>query len=254
MMGRLFPPFFPCYCIVARGVPMIQQMHFVPQTDSCRSLSPLQWKALRLLRDARLAARSQRQDVWQFAVEIEQLRALGLSCTDMRCLLYWNYLEHAQERTTARSSERIFQPLNALVLPKRTCFVLTARGREIVSESRGETAAVDGALSEEPTAMLHRDPLAPHWDDQASQLWWGKELIKIFRRPAINQGLVLAALEEEGWPPRIDDPLPPTDNIDPKVRLHDTIKALNRHHLQRIIRFVGDGRARGIQWVLVKRD
>ena len=30
-------------------------------------------------------------------------------------------------------------------------------------------------------------------------------------------------------PPRIDDPLPPSQNVDPKRRLHDTIKRLNRH-------------------------
>jgi hypothetical protein len=233
---------------------MIQQMQFAPQIDSCRILSPFHWRALRLLSEAWLAARSQRQDVWQFAVEIEQLRAVGLSYTDVRCLLYWNYLEHAQERTTARSRQRVFQPLKALVLPKRTCFVLTAKGREIASESRAETAQGDGPSTGE-LAVAHRcAQLAPRWDDQACQLWWGKDLIKTFRRPAINQELVLAALEEEGWPPRIDDPLPPTKHIDPKVRLHDTIKALNRHHAHRIIRFVGDGRARGIQWVVEKSD
>src|SRR5690242_20690244 len=158
---------------------MIQQMQFVPQIDSCRILSPFHWKALRLLSEAWLAARSQRQDVWQFAVEIEQLRALGLSYTDVRCLLYWNYLEHAQERTTARSRQRVFQPLKALVLPKRTCFVLTAKGREIASESRAETAQGDGPSAGE-LAVAHRcAQLAPRWDDQACQLWWGKDLIKM---------------------------------------------------------------------------
>jgi hypothetical protein len=78
-------------------------------------------------------------------------------------------------------------------------------------------------------------------------------LIKAFHRPAVNQERVLAALQEEGWPPRIDDPLPPTGGIDPKARLHDTIKVLNRHHLYRIIHFAGDGKGRGIQWIIVKR-
>jgi hypothetical protein len=73
-------------------------------------------------------------------------------------------------------------------------------------------------------------------------------LIKEFRRPAANQELVLAALEEEGWPAKIDDPLPPTSGIDPRVRLHDTIKALNRHHLHQILRFRGDGKGQGIRW------
>jgi hypothetical protein len=85
-------------------------------------------------------------------------------------------------------------------------------------------------------------------------LCWQNNLIKEFRRPAINQELVLAVLEEEGWPPQIDDPLPPVDNIDPKVRLHDTIKGLNRHHMYQIIHFRGDGTGRGIRWFFVTRS
>lgn len=130
---------------------MIQRIQYVPRIESRRILSPFQWKALRPLGETWLAARAQRQDVWQFAVEIEQLHALGLIYTDVRCLLYWNYLEHAQERTTARSSQRVFQPLKALVLPKRTCFVLTAKDREIASESRAETAQGDAPSTSEPT-------------------------------------------------------------------------------------------------------
>ena len=56
------------------------------------------------------------------------------------------------------------------------------------------------------------------------------------------------AFEEESWPPRIDDPLPPSPNIDSKKRLHDTIKSLNRHQKQRCIRFMGDGRGTGVRW------
>jgi hypothetical protein len=42
------------------------------------------------------------------------------------------------------------------------------------------------------------------------------------------------------------------DDIDPKVRLHDTIKALNRRHLCHILHFGGDGMGRGVQWILVR--
>ena len=73
----------------------------------------------------------------------------------------------------------------------------------------------------------------------------------MFRRPAVNQETILAALEEEGWPSRIDAPLPQTPGIDPKVHLHDTIKSLNRRHLQSIICFRGDGSGAGVGWMIV---
>jgi hypothetical protein len=45
--------------------------------------------------------------------------------------------------------------------------------------------------------------------------------------------------------------LPLHGDLDPKQRLHDTIKALNHCHLLRIIRFSGDGTGEGIVWRLV---
>jgi hypothetical protein len=39
--------------------------------------------------------------------------------------------------------------------------------------------------------------------------------------------------------------------LDPKVRLHDTIKALNRHQVFEVLRFLGDGTGRGIAWRLL---
>jgi hypothetical protein len=62
------------------------------------------------------------------------------------------------------------------------------------------------------------------------------------------------AFEEDGWPPRIDDPLPQKLNQDPKSRLHDTIKCLNRNHRKRLIRFSGDGTGEGVVWTAVSGD
>jgi hypothetical protein len=62
-------------------------------------------------------------------------------------------------------------------------------------------------------------------------LSWKGVLVKRFRGPAANQEALVAAFAEEGWPPRIDDPLPPAAEMDPKTRLRDTIKALSRNQL-----------------------
>jgi hypothetical protein len=228
---------------------MSQQKESVPRVESPVRPVPRHEKALHLLKEARLAALSEQLDIWQFAVEIEQLRALGLSHTDLRSLLLKGYLEHARERTRAGTSQRFFQPLRSLVLPKRTCFVLTAKGLKIASEFCLDKKELIAARAEDQAAERGTLSKVPRWDGKSRQLWWLGRLVKEFHRPAVNQELILAAMEEEGWPMRIDDPLPRIPDIDPKMRLHDTIKSLNRHCLHPEIFFRGDGSGRGICWV-----
>ena len=62
------------------------------------------------------------------------------------------------------------------------------------------------------------------------------------------------AFEEEGWPAKIDDPLAPQSQQDPKRRLHDTIKCLNRNQKNELLHFRGDGTGEGILWELVGRE
>jgi hypothetical protein len=59
---------------------------------------------------------------------------------------------------------------------------------------------------------------------------------------------VLAAFAEEGWPPRIDDPLPPCGEPTPKNRLRFTIRRLNAYQQQPLIRFFADGTGQGVRW------
>ena len=115
---------------------------------------------------------------------------------------------------------------------------------------------VDGMKSDHSSSPLPTphsplttsSPLTPHYDNQRHQLRLNGHLVKEFKAPAINQELVLAAFQEEGWPPRIDDPLPPAPEQDPKRRLHDTNKCLNRHHKHAAIHFRGDGTGEGVVW------
>ena len=80
----------------------------------------------------------------------------------------------------------------------------------------------------------------------------GDVLVKQFKLPSPNQETVLMAFQEEGWPPRIDDPLPPHPELDPKRRLHDTIKCLNHNQQNRLIQFHGDGTGEGVLWELLE--
>ncbi|MGA2254440.1 MAG: hypothetical protein ABSG53_07255, partial [Thermoguttaceae bacterium] len=66
-----------------------------------------------------------------------------------------------------------------------------------------------------------------------------------------NQEAILAAFQEERWPWRIDDPLRRRGDLDSKVRLNNTVKALNRHRLAMVIWFSCDGSGRGVVWQLL---
>jgi hypothetical protein len=108
-------------------------------------------------------------------------------------------------------------------------------------------------MSHEPTGQRNDgDPSkqVPHWDSKLRHLRWNGCLIKEFQEPAANQETILAAFEEEGWPPHIDDPLPQSPEIDPKRRLQDAIKRLNRSQVHRLIKFRSDANGSGIGWEL----
>lgn len=92
------------------------------------------------------------------------------------------------------------------------------------------------------------------WDADLGRLWCGDRLIKEYREEAENQKTILAAFEEEGWPHRIDDPLPGVrDDRRAKRRLRDTITGLNQDHVAPgVMRFRGDGTGRGVRWYLTK--
>jgi hypothetical protein len=176
-------------------------------------------------------------DPWQFAVEIDVLRAGGLTNSELRWLLQSGYADHAQERDDFCHRTRRFRRIPNLSLPARTCVVLTPEGVGFVGASPGgEGAGGDGA------------PGRPVWDRARRELRVGQVVVKRFKQPAGNQELVLQAFEEEGWPPRIDDPLPPVSNQDGKRRLQSTIWNLNRSREARLIRFEGGGDGQSICW------
>lgn len=213
---------------------------------------------LQLLATAAQYAEELNRDMWDFAVEASRLRAAGLDNSDLRWLVCKEYVQHAREITLPGEMRRSFRGHGGLIFFKRSCFVLTPAGRA-AAETAPRTAAVSAksaprAELEDAVAAYARRPNgqepkdAPHWDGQRHQFRVGGALIKEFKVHSPNQETVLAAFQEEGWPPRIDDPLPPHPEIDPKRRLHDTIKSLNRNQKSRLIQFMGDGSGEAVRW------
>ena len=70
-----------------------------------------------------------RQAPWDFAVEIATLTALGLTTSDLRCLVSEGHVEHAREVSRPGDTARKFQRCENLRFPRNTCFVLTEAGR-----------------------------------------------------------------------------------------------------------------------------
>jgi hypothetical protein len=91
-------------------------------------------------------------------------------------------------------------------------------------------------------------PTVPRWDAETRTLSVGRRIVKQYRVPSRNQEAVLAAFQEEGWPLRIDDPLPCRAGLNAKYRLHFTVGRLNRCGRESLIRFFGDGTGEGVCW------
>jgi hypothetical protein len=206
--------------------------------------------ALQLLLEAHEYAREVACDSWQFAVEIDALYAAGLTNSDLRWLLHAAYAEQARELTAEDDPARTFGPDGGRRLGEASCFVLTPAGVLLAAGLGGtsEPPSRPAAVPIEPTPPPVVRPAAPAWDRDRRCLWFGAELVKQFKVPAPNQEVILATFEEEGWPVRIDDPLPMHAAIDPKRRLHDTINSLNRNQRVRCLRFVGNGCGEAIRW------
>ena len=192
-------------------------------------------------------ARDLHCDPWQFAVEISRLTDLGLTTNDLRWLVEKGFATHAREVTGPDDGLRRFEAVRNTAFTKETCFLLTDSGLSFAGVvCSGPTllvvarcaAALQTDAVKLPSAAVKLPSAAalpidagnmPHWDHTDGTLYVGEQVIKRFRHRSPNQEIILTAFQEEGWPWRIDDPLPPSPDVVPKRRLHDTIKWLNRH-------------------------
>jgi hypothetical protein len=211
------------------------------------------------------------RDVWEFAVSIVEFRRAGVAESVLRWLICRGYVDHAKEVSVRSSTEREFISFANLRFSAQTAFVLTETGVTLGRELSGFQALCDdlfqgerssadrfsrtnnSQVAEDERAKSH-DEVLPKWDRDRRELRVGDRLVKVFKLPSPMQETILMAFEEEGWPPRIDDPLPMHPELMPKRRLHDTIKSLNRNQKSGAIRFMGDGTGEGVRWELVTVD
>ncbi|MGA2030971.1 MAG: hypothetical protein ABSG68_01840 [Thermoguttaceae bacterium] len=219
-------------------------------------LSPPLPAALRLLMRAETFARDAECPIWDFAVEIHCLIALGLTTSDLRFLVRSGYVEHAVEISRPTDASRRFRPWDNLCFQRQTCFVLTAAGAQLVSSEEDPgpdlLPIVSLSLGSAGGTAAERSAV-PSWDGDRKVLHVDGQLVKQFKVPSPNQEAILTAFEEEGWPSAIDDPLPPQPDQEEKRRLRATIQSLNAHHKKRLLHFRGDGSGERVLWELVDR-
>jgi hypothetical protein len=198
--------------------------------------------ALTLLRDAWEGAEALRIPPRELAIEAQEFWVAGVSTT----LLHWLTAQGYAEFVAQWPEHSDGWAAGADGCPRR-CVMLTRSGLSFAADR------LDGSRPERTPCKLARPeksqcPAQPRWDGEIRRLYWDGVLVKHFRVPAWNQEQILAAFEEEGWPARIYDPLPPSRGLNPRARLRETIKSLNHHQLRPLLCFRGDGTGEGVLW------
>lgn len=213
-------------------------------------VSPAMRSALQLLVQSHECALMLQRDGWDFAVEIASLRARHLNNNDLRWLVCKGYVEHACEVSLAEEAGRRFCGEGELSFSTHSCFILTPDGAAFAARTLHPARATAGVALSGTDWRGSPGAAVPSWHAPRRELWVGDVLVKRFRVPALSQERILAAFQEEGWPERIDDPLPPVANLEPKRRLHTAIHSLNRNQKHPLIHFCGDGSGTGVMWEL----
>jgi hypothetical protein len=205
-----------------------------PVPTSARLLQPGLTEALELLLVAVEQAREGGRPPSEFTVEAPALADAGLTALELGRMIRAGIVAYGTATPPATT-----QGAPGAAAPGR--LFLTDAGAAAVQAARAAAAAADAW-----------PPLRPRWDPHRREVWLGKTLIKRFQRTATNQELLLAAFEELGWPPYVDDPLPPEPGQDQRSRLGDAIKCLNRRRRCGRLHFRMDGTGEGARWEVVR--
>jgi hypothetical protein len=177
------------------------------------------------------------------------LAAEGISPDSMQWMLFQGHVDHFSRNPGPGDSPWLLNP--SAVIGADSALALTDLGEAFgggLFASLLPGCECD-ALSR-ARGRLRLGWLTPRYRERDRLLLWGSRALKCYRQPSANQELILLAAEELAWQVWLDDPLPRSGKIDPKQRLHDAIKNLNRHQTPHLIAFRGDGTGTKIGWVL----
>lgn len=190
-----------------------------------------------LLGQAYQAAREAGADVWEFSIDAGSVRQSGLTRMNLQWLVRHNYVACRKGRAYSGTMKQVRR------------YVATKAGAALARQLLTATEHI-AKLADAENLQFGLRPAGsvPHWDPVCRELRIGRVIIRRFRRSAPNQELILSRFQEYEWRRRIEDPLPPKEEIHPAARLHDAIKFLNRGLRPALIRFSGDGTGTGVVW------
>lgn len=198
------------------------------------------WEA----RDKNLSARDQ-------PVSISHLRSKGVSDELLLWMLFQAHIDHWTASVNATTHDETNGMNGGARIGATSTFSLTTAGESFADMLLAlSLLPADHEEFQEAWSLLQLGQLVPHFDVDQRIFTWGRHLIKQFRQPSPNQEMLLRSAEELLWPEWMDDPLPGNGNIQAKVRLHDTIKDLNRRQRSALVHFKGDGSGERIGWEL----
>lgn len=206
------------------------------------------WLAVtRLYQAAKLATDCQceRQE---FSVSWDELSRMDLRREELKWLLIKNVVKESMPVLDA--NDRTSHLNNRTDFSSNAMFVIADLGFELVEQCQRDAKLHQSTDDRSSQTSFAQQELKPSWDSERHELRCGTKVVKKFKWRAANQETILATFEEEGWPAHIDDPLPQEPAIDPKRRLADAIKSLNRHQKASVVRFCGDGTGQGVLWEL----
>ncbi|MCE9608145.1 MAG: hypothetical protein K8U03_24945 [Planctomycetia bacterium] len=160
---------------------------------------------------------------------------LSIEWEDLEKRTKQNDLTEFEEWATARSNALVDRLLQLRKLPRPK------------SSGDDETEFDDEDEEDSPTEVA---PIAvrPDWRPTDGELRFGDKLARRVRPLAKNVIAILTAFEEDGWPTRIDDPLPGGRDDE---RLRSAVRSLNDG--LGLIQFEADGSGEGIRWKRVEQ-
>jgi hypothetical protein len=218
-------------------------------------------RAMEMLWQAHRYAMHVGMNPWDFAIEINEFYRADVCNSELRWILSQGYADHASETSSGAEKRQFHGESSSMSLSETSCFIIAKAGLAFVESwyAAGPLATFNASMprmlwptpagaSNDAGERRSADLEKPAWDAFRRELWVGGRMVKQYRRPALNQQMILDAFQAARWPTHLVDPLPLRAAHCPKRRLHDAIKCLNRCQRIAAIRFSGDGSGRGVLW------
>ena len=161
-------------------------------------------------------------------------------------MYYQGHVEHLQPKRVAHTRKRRWHAVDTVHFNKSSAVALTGRGATFAEEFLSASLTAGAKEKRAAWARLITGRLTPRF--KKNEFTWGCHVLKHFTQSALSQRLLLQALEEDGWAALSDNPFTGGGRINPKTRLHETIKSLNHNQKKNLIHFGGDGTGQRVGW------